>query len=311
MPYTFKPLLSSETIGDSLSAVNNNYYNLDVWTNSIITSAVMMWEPLIDYYNFYKSDWNQIVTLTRNNSAKWISMVTTVEANSAKWIEPITIFYPNFFPDPFTSENVVTVTEFLKNAFPIYPGGGDYPGVYGQRLNLPPGTIVTQDFIDSDGDGIDDRVQRFPGDDGTKQFSAAPVYVENQLAVVYAMPFTQSLNAINIETYLTDFTICVTNPRRVCVTCWNYYSGGGPCGWGYVNCPRYSNSCSQCKDVQCWYNNPPYTPQPAPAGLSYGRSKIDANVTMSYSERRESLNIIAIVYRIKNCTWQFERFITA
>jgi hypothetical protein len=332
MPYTFKRLLSSETIGDSLSAVNNNYYNLDVWTNAMITSATTMWEPLIDYYNYYKSDWNQIITLTRANSAKWLSMVTTVEANSARWIEPISIYYPGFFPEPFTSEEVVTVTNFLKEAFPLYPGKGDYPGVYGQRLNLPSNAIVTADFIDTDEDNKDDRYQRFPGDDGTKVFTAAPVYVENQTAIVYSLAYTQSLSAIAINSFLTDFTICATNPRRVCVTCYNYYSGGGPCGWGNVNCASYSNSCSQCKDVECFYNNPPYEPIAAGAGnyvplgptvgaggapvdvnssWKFGRSKIEANVSMNYSERREAINIIAIVYRVKNCQWTFEKFITA
>lgn len=313
MAYTFKALLSSETIGDSLSTVNNNYYNLDVWTHSIITSAATMWEPLIEYYNYYKSDWNQIVTLTRNNSAKWLSMVSTVEANSAKWIEPITIYYPGFFPDPFTPDDVVTVTNFLKQAFPIYPGQGDYPGVYGQRLGLDPNAIITADYIDTDNDRIDDRYQRFPGDDGTKKFTAAPVYVEDQLAVVYSLAYTQTLSAIYVNSLVSDFTICATNPRRVCVTCWNYYSGGGPCGWGHVNCASYSNSCSQCKDVQCWYNDPPYEPYNSGVvpGYSYARSKIEANVKMEYTERREAINIIGIVYRVKNCSWQFDRFISA
>ncbi len=34
---------------------------------------------------------------------------------------------------------------------------------YGSRINLPEGSIVTADFIDSDRDGVDDRYQRGPG----------------------------------------------------------------------------------------------------------------------------------------------------
>jgi hypothetical protein len=34
---------------------------------------------------------------------------------------------------------------------------------YGSRINLPEGTMVTMDFKDSDGDGVDDRYQRGPG----------------------------------------------------------------------------------------------------------------------------------------------------
>lgn len=34
---------------------------------------------------------------------------------------------------------------------------------YGTRINLPPGTAVTADFVDSDRDGVDDRYQPAPG----------------------------------------------------------------------------------------------------------------------------------------------------
>ena len=37
------------------------------------------------------------------------------------------------------------------------------PPNYGTRINLPPGVVMTQDVVDSDRDGVDDRFQRGPG----------------------------------------------------------------------------------------------------------------------------------------------------
>ena len=34
---------------------------------------------------------------------------------------------------------------------------------WGERLNAKPGTMFTADFKDSDGDGVDDRMQTGPG----------------------------------------------------------------------------------------------------------------------------------------------------
>ena len=41
-------------------------------------------------------------------------------------------------------------------------GGVNAPG-YGSRIGMDPDSIVTMDYIDSDGDGVDDRSQRAPG----------------------------------------------------------------------------------------------------------------------------------------------------
>lgn len=311
MELLFKQIPPSYTIGDSLSTINNNYYTLDVWTSDIVLSAANMWEPLLDYYESIKDDWQNTITIVRDNSANWISTNTTVQNFSAKWISPITIFYPGIFPAPFTTDNLITITNFVKKTFPIYSGLGDYPGVYGTRRNLPPGTIVTRDFIDTDGDFIDDRYQRFPGDNGSDDvtFDVIPNFLEGQVVVVYNLTYLLNINYINVNSPLTDYTVCRTNSRRVCITCTNRYTGGGPCNSGYFNCGGRSNSCSQCQDVVCSYNSPPFYDMEN--NNNVGKSQIKANVVMKYNEQREEIDIKAAIFKVVNCQWVFQRFLTA
>jgi hypothetical protein len=259
MAFTYTTILPTETIGDSLSSVNKNYLNFDVWTQNITMSADVIWNPLIDFFNYYKENWTKALTITRDNSAKWIDLRTNVQTNSAAWIEPITIFYPGFFPDPFTPNDLVTVQQFLQNTFPVY-----------QSVNTQPN------------------------------------YIENQMAIIYSYTYIVNGNAINSTTLLKDSTTCTTNPRTVCISCTNTYSGGGPCNSGYFTCNGRSNSCSQCKDVKCFYSGAPYEL----IDSATAKSSIEANVSMIFSERAESTNIIAAVFKVANCEWTFERFIT-
>lgn len=57
-----------------------------------------------------------------------------------------------------------------------YPGGPMPPAApgYGGRIGLPPGSAVTMDFRDRDGDMIDDRYQRGPGQPPTAAYGQQP-----------------------------------------------------------------------------------------------------------------------------------------
>jgi hypothetical protein len=311
MAFSYTTILSAETVGDSLTAVNANYLNLDVWTQNITLSTEVIWKPLVDFYKFYENDWNNTITLVREYSAKWISYTSLVETNSARWIEPITIFYPGLFPQPFTPDDLIKVQEFLETKFPIYSGRGDYPGVYGNFIDLPPGSIVTTDYVDTDQDFIDDRYQLYPGAPANNKnipaFNAKPNYVENQIAIIYALTYTINKDVIKVEDFLRDFTICTTNPRDVCVYCETFLTGGGPCGWGYFRCPRSGRGCRVCKKADCFYSTPPYK------RLDDARSEgfIEANVYMNYTEQKESTEIVATVFKVVDCNWTFDRFILA
>ena len=59
----------------------------------------------------------------------------------------------------------------------------EYADGYGEFLNLPPGTGTRQNFIDSDGDGVDDRRQTGPGQPkGGSGSSQIPEGLDQQLA---------------------------------------------------------------------------------------------------------------------------------
>ena len=83
---------------------------------------------------------------------------------------------------------------------------------WGTRIGLPPGTPVTGDFIDSDGDGVDDRMQTGPG-----QPYQGPAQ-GNKIADAWNQSFqvAQPLNT-GIQTALTN----TGNP-------FNIQIGGGP-----------------------------------------------------------------------------------
>lgn len=258
MPYTFTNIPSSYSIGNSLSSVNENYLNLDKWTTDISLSAQQLWEPLLSFYNANKTEWEQVVSLTQQYSAKWLNTTTIVENNSAKWTQPISIFYPEIFPNPFTSENLLSATNFLNTTFPV----GDP-----KKVNKPN-------------------------------------YIEGQTFIIYCYTYTLNQNVINSQTTLRDSTICSTNPRDVCLTCTNIYTGVAPCNGGNFYCSTGPNSCVRCASIGCRYTNPPYSG----SGSSVSAA-IQANVYTQYSERFENTNVTAIMFIVQNCEWRFLRFL--
>jgi hypothetical protein len=137
----------------------------------------------------------------------------------------------------------------------------------------------------------------------------APNYVENQIAIIYAHSWQYGL-AINENQYIRDSTVCNTNDRRVCAYCTDRYFGGTWCGTNsWADCGGRGNSCQQCGNLDCYYNSPPYLRIGSNNNTALGF--ISANVNMMFRDRNESNNINAIVFRIKNCIWRFDRNITS
>lgn len=112
MSYTILPILSSDTIGDSLSAVNQNYLNLDEYiTNTIQFSANNIWIPLMNYYQLMKSQFNSSYQISVQRKQYWDSCQTTVSQNSAKWIAPLVVVYAN----PITLQTNNTISQNVAN----------------------------------------------------------------------------------------------------------------------------------------------------------------------------------------------------
>jgi hypothetical protein len=132
-----------------------------------------------------------------------------------------------------------------------------------------------------------------------------PNYIENQIAVIYS--HTWQLGSYLDETQIIqDQTICSTQPKSTCATCTDYYSGGEWCGTDtWTTCSGVVQYTS-CGTADCGYSSPPF--EPITHQTAYG--KIKASVEFKFQDRNECSPILAFVFRINNCEWVFDKFLT-
>jgi hypothetical protein len=137
----------------------------------------------------------------------------------------------------------------------------------------------------------------------------SPNYIENQIAIINAHTWQYELS-INENQYIKDATVCSTSDKTICAYCMDRYYGGTWCGTNsWSDCGGRGSSCQQCASLHCYYNSPPYSSMTSNGNVALGF--ISANVKMTFKDRNESNNITAIVFKIKNCTWCFDRNITS
>lgn len=200
MSYTITTILSTDTIGDSLVNVNDNYYNLDQWLTSIQLSATNYWIPLRNFYKNISTELKSNNIRGESNKSKWDSLATTVETNSAKWLEPVVVIYPNIVtPNQVNDDNTLTVV------------------CYNQ---------VTEWFNENF--------------DPAKNINESPLYVQGQKAIVYVIKqeLSPALNIVNLlqnsgSCTTVDTSVCVycENSYAGYVNCSNGdFSCGGTTG---------------------------------------------------------------------------------
>ena len=328
--YTIKP---QDTIGNSLSSVNINYFNLELDTLTIKASADKLWTPMLEYYNTFNKFLKETTSICQKSSALLVTTATTVENNSAGWIKPITIFYPSLFPSTYPANSVVSsLSSWLVSYFPVID-----PVKY---------------IIDTT---TGETVEVLP----TKTN-----YIENQIAIVYAHSW-QYGTSINENRLILDSAYCTTANKSVCTYCTDRYYGYVYCSNGDFNCGGQAVSCQQCGTLRCQYNTPPYNLYIPPTTYTWqtvdhyspvpvivkdpvlnkkgivlkyivkvvqrvikwitrtlvantptvdnqhAYGSIAANVEMTFQDRNESDTITAVVFRIKNCNWVFDnKYIT-
>jgi hypothetical protein len=122
MNYSFTLLTSSMTIGDALSAMNNNSLLLDEWFNTIQLSSVNFWNPFVTFYKNTYLEWDSRINLANQNLQNWKDMSTLIETNSSKWIEPIVLFYPKLV-NINTNNIQSTILNWLNTNYTIYENG--------------------------------------------------------------------------------------------------------------------------------------------------------------------------------------------
>lgn len=142
--YNFLPILSSNNIGDSLNTLNDNYLNLDLWTQSVEASAKYLWRPVLDLFISKQEQWLNASTIFQTNSSKWESLKSTVEYASAKWLQPLSLVYPEPFPNTTNNNTVLQIlSSWVNTYFPPYNSVAD-------KVNYVEGqTVIIFDLFQS------------------------------------------------------------------------------------------------------------------------------------------------------------------
>jgi hypothetical protein len=268
MSYLIKKIESAETIGNSLSTVNENYTILSNWIIDVQSLYNSTFLPLYNFYIKYSDRMNSVLTTIETLSGDWQSFQTTVETNSAKWLQPFSIWYPNLIPSPFNDSALSNVKNWLTTNFPI---------------------------VNSDN---------------------SVNYVEGQQFIVNCHTYRVQ-EKINAFYKLIDYSLCRTTNATIYAYCsddWanNYVA----CSNGNKRC-GYQRTCSNSAASDCFYLTPYYKnyTDSAPIGnvnthLTQAYGKIEASVTAKYADRFENTAIKSISFRVVDCQWNFDKFIT-
>lgn len=138
MNNTLFKLISSESIGNTLSSLNSNYETMDVILTNIQTSAINLWLPMMKIYESKKNDWKTAAKEIKNKFPEWEYASTTFEENSAKWLTPIISWYPCILEYKLTQQNPSEVQEkkisWLNTQFPILNKSGSPNYVETQKI---------------------------------------------------------------------------------------------------------------------------------------------------------------------------------
>jgi hypothetical protein len=272
MNYTYTTILPSETIGDSLSAVNNNYLTLENETLNLKLTSDTMWTFMQQYYLEFSPIIKDAINTINSISSSLFQSTTIVQNNSAGWLKPVVVFYPTIFPSTYSNNTILnTVSAWVQQYFPVIP----FPTYISDPTT---GAITTI-------------------------LASKPTYVENQTLIVYAHEWNINFNPSGI-TVLTDATTCSTQSQHVCATCSVCYYGGTYCNHDtWVDCGGNCSSCSECADLICYYAAPPYIP--LNGNNQYASGQISASVNIQYQDVSELQSVNSFVFTVKDCNWVY------
>jgi hypothetical protein len=136
-----------------------------------------------------------------------------------------------------------------------------------------------------------------------------PIYLQTQVMILYAFAYGEEQPLL--QTYnLTDSTTCTTQDGKACASCSKTYHGG------VVDCDNGDFWCGgtftnqECANVSCFFN----LDFPDPTGKTIqSKSKftqIRASLNIDYKNKYEESTIIALVYKVNNCSWEFSSVLT-
>jgi len=134
-----------------------------------------------------------------------------------------------------------------------------------------------------------------------------PNYLQTQVMTVYA--FTYGEDPAVSHTYnLTDSTTCTTQDGLACASCSKTYHGGN------VDCDNGDFSCGgtfsdqKCASVSCFFNLE--FPNGTATQSKSKYSQIHASLNVDYKNKYEESTIIALIFKVNNCSWEFSSILT-
>ena len=139
MSNTLYSLTTADSIGNSLSSINENYLILDNLLTNIQLSATNYWIPMAKYYESRKDYWKIAARKIKDNFPLWEIATTNFESNSARWITPITTWYPCIVDYNIVTDRPDQFQILLKNWInffhPIFSKNSPIPNYLdGQKL---------------------------------------------------------------------------------------------------------------------------------------------------------------------------------
>lgn len=113
MSNTIFQITTAESIGNTLSSLNQNYETLDIILTNIQMSAINYWIPMAQIYSAKKEEWKTASKEIKNSFPVWEQASTVFESNSSKWITPLIVWYPCIFDYELVQKNPVEIQNRL------------------------------------------------------------------------------------------------------------------------------------------------------------------------------------------------------
>lgn len=115
MTNTIYQITTADSIGNTLSSINQNYENLDLILTNIQASAINYWIPMANFYEQKKEEWKESAREVKVSYQNWVEATTIFEENSSKWLQPLIVWYPCIFEYNLIEQNPAEVQLRILN----------------------------------------------------------------------------------------------------------------------------------------------------------------------------------------------------
>ncbi len=151
------PVLKQEALGNSLSAINYNFINLDNEICRLEDNFTNFYNPAFTVFSESSARWLDSINTMVSNSACWDAATNTVAEMSGFWLNPISIVYPYPFP---ANTDIPTITNWLNINFPV-KSGNCFNFIVGQVLYVHSPEYTNINRIVTNSGGAGNRVVQF------------------------------------------------------------------------------------------------------------------------------------------------------